>query len=431
MELASPKLELFYTKGKIKGAVGGRGSVKSWGWAQALVILMTNYRMRILCCREIQKSIKASSYQLIVDTIERYGKTNDFEILKTEICHKRTGATVIFAGLKTNPESIKSGEGFNLAIVEEAENVTDHSIKILHPTVFRNKGAQVWYIWNRRYPTDPVEKLFSQRANSEGVDIEHFTYNDNPYWTDEMEDERIEVFNESEALHSWIYGGNYLAEGSNRLFSLTLINESMNRVNVDYYEAKMILGVDIARKGHDDTVLKRRQGFTDFEDKAVNGFDSNQVERLIKDEVLEHKVDTIVIDGTGGHGTGVIDHLQKHYKGTNVEVIEYNSSYKANDSGYFNTRAEVYDRAKVWMEKGGKVTNNDIFIEELQNIEYFYNRSTNQFQIEPKDIIKNRIGRSPDKVDAFTMTFFVDDTMPNTNRVSKSRGNKTAWRFKK
>lgn len=431
MDLASPKLELFYTKGKIKGAVGGRGSVKSWGWAQALVILMTNYRMRVLCCREIQKSIKASSYQLIVDTIDRYGKTKDFEILKTEIRHLGTGSLIIFAGLKTNPESIKSGEGFDLAIVEEAENVTDHSIKILHPTVFRNKGAQVWYIWNRRYPTDPVEKLFAQRADSEGVELEHFTYNDNPYWTDEMEDERLEVLNESEALHDWIYGGNYLAEGSSRLFPLTLINKSLALENIDKVDAKMILGVDIARFGSDSTVLKRRQGFKDFDDKALNGFDSIQVERAIKDEVLEYEVDTIVIDCTGGHGTGVFDHLKDFYSGTNVEVIEYNSSYKANNAKYYNTRAEVYDKARIWMESGGKVTNNDIFIEELQNIEYFYNKGTNQFQIEPKETIKTRIGRSPDKVDAFTMTFFVDDTKPNTNRVSKSRGNKTAWRFKK
>lgn len=430
MEIASPKLKIFYAKARLKFARGGRGSIKSWGWGQAVIILMTNYNMRILCCREIQKSIKASSYQLLVDTIERYGKTADFEILKTEIRHKKTGSLIIFAGLKSNPESIKSGEGFDIAIVEEAENVTDLSIKILHATIFRNKGSQVWYIWNPRYPTDPVEKLMHSRLGKEGVLAEHFTYEDNPFWSEEMEQERLEILEESQGMHDWIFGGQYLAEGSNRLFSLTLINKSLGRTNIDHYDAKMILGVDIARKGDDDTVLKRRQGFMDFEDKAVNGFDSNQVERLIKDEVLEHNVDTIVIDGTGGHGTGVIDHLQKHYQGTNVEVIEYNSSYKANDSNYYNTRAEVYDRAKIWMEKGGKVTNNDIFMEELQNIEYFYNNSTNQFQIEPKEIIKNRIGRSPDKVDAFTMTFFVDDTKPNVNRTPSTK-RKTAYRWKK
>lgn len=429
MKIASPKLKIFYTKARLKFARGGRGSIKSWGWGQAVIILMTNYNMRILCCREIQKSIKASSYQLLVDTIERYGKTADFEILKTEIRHKKTGSLIIFAGLKSNPESIKSGEGFDIAIVEEAENVTDLSIKILHATIFRNKGSQVWYIWNPRYPTDPVEKLMHSRLGKEGVLAEHFTYKDNPFWSEEMENERLEILEESQDLHDWIFGGQYLSEGSSRLFPINLVNKSLEVVNTDHIEAKTILGVDIARFGSDNTVLKKRRGWIDYPSKSFNGFDSIQVERAIKDEVLEFKIDTIVIDCTGGHGTGVFDHLKEHYKNTSVEVVEYNSSYKANDSKYYNARAEVYDKAKIWMENGGKVTNNDIFIEELQNIEYFYNKGTNQFQIEPKEIIKTRIGRSPDEVDSFTMTFFVNDEIKQRSSRRSKRTQGGAWQF--
>jgi hypothetical protein len=429
MEIASPKLKIFYERGRLKFARGGRGSIKSWGWGQAIVIFMTNYNMRILCCREIQQSIKSSSYQLLVDTIERYGLTQDFEILKTEIRHKTTGALVVFVGLKSNPEAIKSYEGFDIAVVEEAENITDLSIKILHATIFRNKGAQVWYIWNPRYPTDPVEKLMSERQGRDGVFTEHFTYEDNPFWTEEMELERLEVLEVSQDQHDWVFGGQYLSEGSMRLFSYNLIKDSLALDAVDHRECKRILGVDVARMGADSTALVMRNGNKLSPFKSFKGFDTNQLERAIDDYIVEHSVDVVVIDCTGGHGTGLLDIMKKKYAPIGVEVIEYNSSYKANNGEYYNARAEVYDSAQKWVKNGGKVTNDDLFVEELQNIEYFYNKTTNQFQIEPKDVLKTRIGRSPDKMDAFTMTFFVSDERPKVNTASRSKGRKKTWRF--
>jgi PBSX family phage terminase large subunit len=429
MKIASPKLELFYKKGRLKFARGGRGSVKSWGWAQAIVIFMTNYNMRVLCCREIQQSIKSSSYQLLVDTIERYGLTNDFEILKTEIRHKTTGALVVFVGLKSNPEAIKSYEAFDIAVVEEAENVTDLSIKILHATIFRNKGSQVWYIWNPRYATDPVEKLAHERSDKEGVFVEHFTWEDNPYWTEEMELERIEMLEISQEQHDWVFGGDYLSEGSMRLFSFNLIKASQALQTIDHRDCKRILGVDVARMGADSTALCLRNGNRLEPFKMLKGFDTNQLERAIDDYIVEHKVEVIVIDCTGGHGTGLLDILKKKYAPIGVEVIEYNSSYGANSSEYYNARAEVYDSAKKWVENGGKVINDDLFVEELQNIEYFYNKTNNKFQMEPKEVLKSRIGRSPDKMDAFTMTFFVTDERPNVATKISRRGKKKTWRF--
>ena len=52
------KLKFLFEPSRYKVAYGGRGSGKSWGFARALLMKGTEKKMRILCAREIQKSIK-------------------------------------------------------------------------------------------------------------------------------------------------------------------------------------------------------------------------------------------------------------------------------------------------------------------------------------------------------------------------------------
>mgnify|MGYP003659688752 FL=1 len=96
----SPKLKVLYEKHRFKILKGGRGSAKSWGVAEALVHYTNTYKTRVLCCREVQKSIKESAKKLIEDTIWRYGLQDSYEILGSEIRHKVTGSIFIFEGLK-------------------------------------------------------------------------------------------------------------------------------------------------------------------------------------------------------------------------------------------------------------------------------------------------------------------------------------------
>ena len=77
---------------------GGRSSGKSWGIADVLLLLGRDRRERILCTREIQKSIETSAYQLLVDRINFHGY-KDYVITKTSIVNQATGTEFNFAGL--------------------------------------------------------------------------------------------------------------------------------------------------------------------------------------------------------------------------------------------------------------------------------------------------------------------------------------------
>ena len=55
-------------------------------------------------------------------------------------------------------ESIKSLEGFDVAYIEEAQNLTKRSLELLRPTI-RKPGSEIWASWNPRHASDPVDEL--------------------------------------------------------------------------------------------------------------------------------------------------------------------------------------------------------------------------------------------------------------------------------
>ena len=76
---------------RTKVSYGGRGGAKSWAYARTLLALAMSSPLRILCAREVQKSIKESVHQLLADQIEALGLGYHYEVLQTEIKAKNGG----------------------------------------------------------------------------------------------------------------------------------------------------------------------------------------------------------------------------------------------------------------------------------------------------------------------------------------------------
>ena len=153
------KLEFLFDQHRYKVAYGGRGSSKSWSFARALIIQAANRPLRILCAREIQKSIKQSVHQLLSDQIQALGLGSFFEVLEAEI-RGMNGSSFSFAGLATNTvESIKSFEGVDIVWVEEAQTVSKRSWDILIPTI-RKENSEIWISFNPDVDTDDTYQRF-------------------------------------------------------------------------------------------------------------------------------------------------------------------------------------------------------------------------------------------------------------------------------
>ena len=183
------KLEFLFEPHRYKVAYGGRGSAKSWSFARALLIQAANKPLRVLCAREIQKSIKQSVHTLLSDQIQALGLGSFYEILEAEIRGKN-GSTFSFTGLATNTvESIKSFEGCNIVWVEEAQTVSKKSWDILIPTI-RKEDSEIWVSFNPDVDTDDTYQRFVVNP-PENAKVVKVNYYDNPWFPQVLEDERL------------------------------------------------------------------------------------------------------------------------------------------------------------------------------------------------------------------------------------------------
>ena len=167
---------------------GGRGSAKSRSVATALLLRAAEKPMRILCAREIQKSIRDSVKRLLDDEIARLGLSDFYSSLETEI-RGANGSLFIFAGLRSNVESVKSMEGVDVCWVEEAQTVSQTSLDTLVPTI-RAPGSQIMFTWNPRAATDPVDAMFRGETAPPGTIRREVNWSDNPWFPDVL---RVEL----------------------------------------------------------------------------------------------------------------------------------------------------------------------------------------------------------------------------------------------
>ena len=183
------KLKPLFSPARYKVLHGGRGSGKSWGIARALLILARQTRRRILCTREVQKSIKDSVHALLSDQIQALGFGGEFEVLETEIRCKPTGSVFLFGGLQQHTvESIKSFEGCDIVWVEEAQVVSGKSWDVLVPTI-RRPGSEIWISLNPQLDSDETYQRFIAIPPS-GAWVCEMNYTDNPWFPEVLEQER-------------------------------------------------------------------------------------------------------------------------------------------------------------------------------------------------------------------------------------------------
>ena len=182
------KLDFLFEPHRYKVAYGGRGSGKSWSFARALLIKAANEPTRVLCAREIQKSIKQSVHTLLNDQIQSLGLGAFYEVLEAEI-RGLNGSTFSFTGLATNTvESIKSFEGCDIVWVEEAQTVSKKSWDILIPTI-RKPNSEIWVSFNPNIDTDDTYTRFVVNP-PENAKVVKVNYTDNPWFPEVLEIER-------------------------------------------------------------------------------------------------------------------------------------------------------------------------------------------------------------------------------------------------
>ena len=163
---------------------------------------------RIVCIREVQKSLKESVKRLLEDKIESLGVGPEFRLLTDSIVTPG-GGVILFQGMQDHTaESIKSLEGFDVGYVEEAQTLSSRSLELLRPTI-RKEGSELWFAWNRRNASDPVDKFLTGPSPPADSIVVQANWRDNPFFPKVLEGEREHDQKNNPERYGHIWEGDY------------------------------------------------------------------------------------------------------------------------------------------------------------------------------------------------------------------------------
>lgn len=233
-------LRHLYSPKRYKVMHGGRGGGKSHSVAQALLDLGARKQLRILCAREIQKSMRDSVHRLLKDYIIKLGLTAFYEVTDTEI-RGLNGTLILFSGLQAHTvDSIKSFEGVDIVWVEEAHSVSKKSWDVLTPTI-RKDGSEIWLTLNPDMETDETYVRFVAAGTTDDTWVCEINWRDNPWFPSVLNDERRKAkreMSQEDYEHIWEGKARTVAAGAIYRHEITLLHAE-KRVRLVPYDSEL------------------------------------------------------------------------------------------------------------------------------------------------------------------------------------------------
>jgi hypothetical protein len=217
--------------------------------------------------------------------------------------------------------------------------------------------------------------------------------------------EQIETFGRD---NPWVMAfilGQFPPGSINALLTVDEVEAAMGRhLREDQYNwAQKRLGIDVARFGDDRSVVFPRQGLASLRPTVMRHQRTTDIAAVVAQVKAEWQSEMEFVDDTGHWGHGVIDNL--FAAGFAPQGIQFHGP--AIDPRYKNRRAEMWMLMADWVKRGGSLPNLPELVGELTAPTYTFLQG--KIQLEDKDMIKKRLGRSPDLADALALTFALPD----------------------
>ncbi len=263
------------------------------------------------------------------------------------------------------------------------------------------KDRRLWHV--TEISADPDDPKRSQRVNPEWAKEQIEKYGrDNPWVL-------VNVF------------GKFPPGSLNTLIGPEECRDATKRAyrEDDIASAARVLGVDVARFGDDASVIFPRQGLVAYPPQKFRNLDGMQGAGHVARKWLDWDADAVFIDDTGGWGSSWIDNLRRLGRAP----IPVGFASKASDPRYDNKRTEMYFDAVEWIKAGGALPDCPELIAAMSSTTYSFRGD--RLLLEPKEIVKQRLGYSPDDADGFALTF----AQPVAARVHY--GDRTAEAFRR
>lgn len=194
---------------------------------------------------------------------------------------------------------------------------------------------------------------------------------------------------------------------------------------------RMVLGVDVAHGGEDETVFAHRYG--------------NIVEKLTKYRIADtmeiadnvssfmHVPGAVAVVDVIGVGAGVFDALRRYKTDGLIQgnPVAFNASAQSGRKDLLGQFTFRNDRSAAWWHmrelldpsRGSNIAlpDDERLIQELVTVQYKHNVG-GVIQVEGKDEIKKRIGRSTDSADSVIQSFWVNGQPFNFEPIEWGQG---------
>lgn len=218
--------------------------------------------------------------------------------------------------------------------------------------------------------------------------------------------------------------------GSMQLIPSDVVEEARKRDCDALFSDAIVLGVDVARYGDDQSVIAIRQG-RDGKSRPwrrYRNINTMELAARAAETAWDYRADAIFVDGTGV-GAGVVDRLGQLSLPPGCAVYEINFGSKP-DTDFItegvragNKRAEIWWNMGQWLKRGSIPDSQEIE-DDLIGPEYGYN-ADNAIMLEKKEDMKKRGLPSPDNGDALALTFAYAVASQSADFVEEERAN---WR---
>lgn len=217
--------------GRYKVMYGGRGSMKSWSAAKALLTLGCNKKrrsalapgekesdpisFRVWCAREVQNSIEESVHHLLESQIKKMGMQAFYDVQKYKIVGKPNtsaeGTEFLFYGLH-DIEQRKSMEDVDIVFIEEGNKVSKHTWEVIIPTIRKEYDdgtcSEIWVCFNPELEDDEAYRRFVVLKNRpKNAIVMEMSYRDNPFFPKVMEIEMETLREQDYDAYLTVYEG--------------------------------------------------------------------------------------------------------------------------------------------------------------------------------------------------------------------------------
>jgi hypothetical protein len=241
-------------------------------------------------------------------------------------------------------------------------------------------------------------------------------------WKSKQVDSREVSLTNKVQINSWIdaYGedsdfvrirvkGVFPRTGEMEFISSEQVDEAAKSEAASDPRDALVIGVDVARYGANESVIWFRKGrdARSIAPVRLRGASTVELAGKVSEVFHRYRVDGIFVDG-GGIGGGVVDQL----RALHIHVFDINFGSKAESIGwawgnegerYANKRAEMWGAMRQWLKSGAIPSDADLKAQ-LVGPTYTYTLK-NEILLEKKEDMMKRGLDSPDLADALALTF--------------------------